>query len=531
MLRNSLSRWFQQFSAQIERQCSEVLLLFTILYLVVTFFHGGRRFWYDELFTFYMARLPDLQTIWAALKDGADHNPPLLYVATKISHSLFGYGEFATRVPAMLGYLLMCFSLLIFVGRRSGRTYGMAAMVFPLMTGAYSYATEARSYGMVLGFGAAAVVAYQFAADRVHRRLSVASLAIFLSAALLTHSYAVLLLVPFGMSEAVRTWTQRRGDLPVIAAVILPALSILIYLPILATLNSYVLNTVVFQPSFASLMACYKTLFDPVVWPILIALAMIAISALSLGAEPQPLTRSEFPLPFHEVVLTAFLLAVPVLAMIVAALVTRVFMNRYGLSAVIGASILLCSSASWVARRSRTVGAALFLLFLACFVVQSALWFRDVLNGRQQYSMRAKPPLQLSKLQNDLPLVISNGLLFLQVDHYESPEIVSRLHFLTDRASALSYMGTDMFDKHYPVIRKWFPIRGKTSSYSDFMKANKRFLMIGSYEQVLEWLPHKLVADGVHLRYVGEYAWGVGDVIVLEAQQDGSSSSGNGTPP
>ena len=131
ILRISLSRWFQQFSLQIEQQWSEILLLFTILYSVVTVFHAVRRFWYDELFTYYTARLPDLHAIWASIKDGCDLNPPLLYIATRISHSVFGYGEIATRLPAMLGYLLMCFSLFIFVGRRSGRTYGMAAMVFP----------------------------------------------------------------------------------------------------------------------------------------------------------------------------------------------------------------------------------------------------------------------------------------------------------------------------------------------------------------------------------------------------------------
>jgi hypothetical protein len=105
------------------------------------------------------------------------------------------------------------------------------------------------------------------------------------------------------------------------------------------------------------------------------------------------------------------------------------------------------------------------------------------------------------------------------------------LHFLTNRESALSYTGTDVFDKGYSVMRKWFPIRAKTSPYSDFMKNHNRFLVIGSYDHVLEWLPHKLKADGVALKFIGEYAAAYGDVIVLEVQQDGSSSGGNPAPP
>jgi hypothetical protein len=64
------------------------------MYFLLTCYRASRKlFWFDELFTLYISRLPDMATLWSALKQGVDHNPPLFYAVTRFSGSLFGEGQ------------------------------------------------------------------------------------------------------------------------------------------------------------------------------------------------------------------------------------------------------------------------------------------------------------------------------------------------------------------------------------------------------------------------------------------------------
>jgi hypothetical protein len=59
------------------------LLLASLGYFAITFYRAERRlFWFDEIFTRYIARLPDLASIWSACIHGVDFNPPMLYLLT-----------------------------------------------------------------------------------------------------------------------------------------------------------------------------------------------------------------------------------------------------------------------------------------------------------------------------------------------------------------------------------------------------------------------------------------------------------------
>src|ERR1035438_3090715 len=138
-------RRLDRIAALLERKWLLCVLLFAQIYLVLTALHGMRRFWYDELFTFYMCRLPSMSAVWSALKDGADLNPPLFYVVTRACQAAFGNSELATRLPAILGFLVMSLCIFHFVSRFGSRLAGLAAMTFPVITGAYYYASEARA--------------------------------------------------------------------------------------------------------------------------------------------------------------------------------------------------------------------------------------------------------------------------------------------------------------------------------------------------------------------------------------------------
>ncbi len=138
------------------------IAVLSLLYVAVTIVFAQRKLmWNDELYTYYMARLPTMSDVWAALMSRGEQTPPFFYWTTRVSFALFGVNNLSVRLPEILGFWVMLASLYVFVARRSSSLAGLCAAAFPLVTIAYSYAFEARPYGLLLGFGALALVSWQ----------------------------------------------------------------------------------------------------------------------------------------------------------------------------------------------------------------------------------------------------------------------------------------------------------------------------------------------------------------------------------
>src|ERR1035438_5849521 len=58
-----------RIAAVLERKWLLSVILFAEIYLAITAFHALRRFWYDELFTFYMCRLPSMSAVWSGSEE------------------------------------------------------------------------------------------------------------------------------------------------------------------------------------------------------------------------------------------------------------------------------------------------------------------------------------------------------------------------------------------------------------------------------------------------------------------------------
>ena len=130
-----------------------VFLLISALYFADTLLRASlKTFWYDELVTVYLCKLPSFGATWSAVLHGADLNPPLLYLLTRWSQHLFGEGLIATRLPEILGFWVFGLCLFWFAKRRLGLLRGAIAGFFPVFTLAHYYAYEARPHGIVLGF-------------------------------------------------------------------------------------------------------------------------------------------------------------------------------------------------------------------------------------------------------------------------------------------------------------------------------------------------------------------------------------------
>ena len=452
-----------------------------------------RPFWYDELFTLYMTRLPTMSVIWSALKDGADLNPPLFYVVTRLFQQLFGFSELVTRLPAMIGFLVMMLALYRFVSRYGSRLGGMVAMTFPLVTGGFYYAQEARGYGMELGFVATASVCWLGATRGEKRAVNLAGLALCLAGALLTHCYAVLAVAPFFVAEALRTVFEKKIDWPVWAALATPCTAVLTYLPLMHTVTGGPFDNPVFVRSARS---SYEMMLSPAWWPLIVVLSIVAL----LGSPRSGRDDSTRQIPLYEMALVAGFAAAPVLGVALAASVTKIFMDRYGLAAILGFSIALGWLVSVRSTRRQGVGALAVLVLLGSVVWVPVDALRLALTAKPAAPVRE---FKLTDLDSKLPIVVANGLIFLEADHYESTEVTNRLFFLIDRAASVQYTGTFAFAQ-LQDIAKWLPIRSHLEDYSAFLQAHPSFYILSDYDFPMDWAMKKMCNDGLPLNFRGQ---------------------------
>jgi hypothetical protein len=107
--------------------------------------------------------------------------------------------------------------------------------------------------------------------------------------------------------------------------------------------------------------------------------------------------------------------------------------------------------------------------------------------------------------RSDLPVVISSGNLFLEFDHYASPGLASRLHLLLDVEAAVRHTHVDLFDRGFPLMARWFPLRGELDKYSEFVAKHPHFLVYGPWDNdiVHDWLVYRLLSDHATLAALG----------------------------
>ncbi len=506
-----------RIATAVERKWLFFVILFAEIYLVITALHGMRRFWYDELFTFYMCRLPSISAVWAAIKDGADLNPPLFYAATRACRAVFGNGELATRLPAVFGFLAMSLCIFHFVSRFGSRLAGLASMSVTVITGSYYYASEARAYGMVLGFSGLAAIFWQSAARGERRRIALPGLAAALAGALLSHCYAVLVMVPFALAEAARSISRRKVDWPMLAWLAVPCPAVLTYLPMFAVTRGNLFDNPVFRPTWGSIAACYATHFGAALWPALAGLAVLAL----VGPAPEEASSEDkgCAIPAHEIVLAVGFALAPVFGVLLAMGLTGVFMDRYGVPALIGGSILIGALIAYKARRSKAAAAAVLFLFIGAFVLNSAGWMAGLRAEPADAKTIPRPQLVLSELSRGVPIVITNGLLFLEFDHYESKAVADQLYFLTDAAEAVRYTGTSAFDSGFYVLRRWFPIRAHLADYRQFLSTHSHFLVLAEYDFPMDWALRKMLDDNIPVTFKGQFGLQHGNVILVEVSR------------
>ena len=432
-----------------------------------------RPFWYDELLTWHLARLPSVAAIWATLQTGADNQMPLTSVSVYYSQLVFGAGLLATRLPALVGFWVMLLGIYVFLRRRLPLPYALIGMMFPMLTFAWSYAFEARGYGLLLGGVALALVSWQAAAEGNRRPLALVGIAAGLAVALGSVAVALVLAVPFALGEAVRTFERRRLDLPVWIAFGAAGLVALLYPAVAAGTRDWHLEAL--RPSLTQISDVYATFLKSSVTPLLIA-GGAAYVLITLDSNKKADPGAGSALPRHEAAAMLALAATPAILLVIGLFSSHFFFfTRHAMSCVIALAVWIAILACRCAGGRPRAGWLMLLVMMAWLTAARAreavaLAHDPTSEFRNQYALLA------GAAADGRPVVVSAAQSLLAADFYLPADAAARLYYVVDHESARAYAGQDLSDKNVTAVSHSFQLRAHVLPWTDFAAARRSFL-------------------------------------------------------
>ena len=484
--------------AAIERRARPLLCLVLVAVTAATLVLAHRRpLWNDELFTYYVSRL-GIDDMWSTLATGVEQTPLTFYLATRASLDVLGYGGIAMRLPELLGFLLMSVCVFLFVERRTSPLYALVAVLFPIATIAYGYAYEARAYGLVLGFSAAALLCWQVAAEGgSHRLLAALGTAVSLAAAVASHYYAVLILVPLLVGEATRSTVRRRIDWLVLGSFCGALVPLVAFSSLIADAKDYSTSFWA-QPSWHAAIRFYPdSLMDR---PLGLVLAVFAAVVAFVGWRGWRRRRSAGPSipPSHELAALATLVLLPFFGVALGKLVTGAYTDRYVLSALVGIAILIALAAWWTDAGVPALGLALLLVF-ALFAGARIVERSGDATADADAQAQALALLESHRAGAE-PIVVASPHDFFELSHRVARDGGPRLHLhRADPALARRYLETDAVELGVTGMKGIAPLR--VESFRRFVASHSRFVVYGRY-RAWDWLTSQLRASGAHTRVI-----------------------------
>lgn len=340
-----------------EVKSSVIALALAAFYLATTLYIASHRlFWFDELFSIAIARLPNWKNIWPALSHGADSLPPIYYMLVRLFDELFGPHEIGARIPsalAMVAGLLLTFDC---ARRLTDGLHGLIA--FSVLTCSFLpyFGYEARSYAIC--FMLAALALWLWACTKTDSRWSAALFGAVLFLAVTMHYYSVLLIVPYLIWDLLG-WNRRHGFrlklFAGIAGVIIPAALLSPVIWSTAALSSSVENLKL-NLSFYALEKAFNELFFEHGLFLLSIVVVWAVISKNRGNG----TYLEEMQPVESVGWLFF--CIPLAGFAVARLATHAFATRYFIGVLPGIAVAFSCWFWRHFRNARLVSVGTFLL-------------------------------------------------------------------------------------------------------------------------------------------------------------------------
>lgn len=473
-----------------------VLTLWVLAVLIVL--ARGKWFWHDEVVTVLLADLP-LPAIWRASLDGADLSAPLNTMVTHMVHAVAGVGPVATRLSAMLGFTIAVGVVFVVVRRRSTVVVAITAGALTTLTGAWSYAYEARGYGLAAGLFALALYGWvEAAAGRAVRRHLVI-MAAALAAGVWTHYFFVLAYVPIALGESTRQLLWRRFDRgPWLALLASGAAA----LPVMFLAGAAAAQRRTFwaQPRDLEFRPVYQFLLGRIdsANPRLAARVLLVLVVIEVVRRARSRSWRRH-LPGHEVVAGMVCLCLPAYGVLLGQW-TGVFHERYLSFFAVGFAMTL-PLALWCLTPSNGLGD-----LLACLVVLHG--FANL----TEHALRDPPPVPdwltrregvMQALARPGPLVVNGATSYLPLWYYAPTEARARLIYLADPESQAQETGTDTIDRGYLALARWSSLSARP--LADFVRTHEAFHM---YSLGTDWVETSLGRHGAVFTEVRRDAYG-----------------------
>jgi hypothetical protein len=433
---------------------------------------------------------------------------PAYYAIVRLGSMLPGSAHVVLRVPSILGYILSLLGVYWFVRKRLPPFAGVVAVLLITVSPFRWYATEARCYALLTGFVAISAVFWQRIDER---RFMTPLFAVFLALAASCHPLAVVIISAFGAAELILSVLSRRIRWGVWAACLFAAAPFFMELPMLLRFRVLLGAHYWSLPSWSTLIVTYEHYLG---FGYDITFLIVALIGMSVGAALLRSLRESKKGAQHsdfgpsELVLIAGLLFYPALLVVLTKLLHSGYVPRYGWPGALGLAIGSVCSFRTFWRWSSSVHILVGALLLA-FGAQACHDF-DVLS--KTVSAKDERWTNLTALIRDLPdvpVVIANGVTYLEAVQYAPSELRKRLLTVVDFDTAFRLIGSDSLDRENRILARFFPLR--VEDRAPFLAAHRKFILRSGV--ILDWFVRYLLEQKYHLRLVSGDADGF-DFIV-----------------
>jgi len=412
-------------------------VLFVTLFLACSIAEDVRKpMWIDELYTLYTSRQAGPAEIFRTTIDGCD-SIPLYDMIVHVILPAVRIDALAVRLPATLGFCGMFICLLAFCRRRLPAVYSTAAALLACDV-CLKYSTEGRSYGVVLGCAASALLCWQYAVDGRRRILAIPLLA--LCAALMTamHYYSIFFWIPLFLAEMLRWRTTRKLDLAILAAMMAPVLLVLgLHYPLITSSSSHQFQMHFWAPAGWSSIPIF---FMKYLETILVCGALLAVVLAIFSTTPDDRSAKQSSLLPSEWVAACALSLMPLGVIVLSIYTTHMFVTRYALWAVPGFALLLVALLYRAARGQAVVGVSLLGLLVAYFAAYEVM----SLHQRPVLSDGEATIQSLALLPDSAePIVVADAHVYMELSYYAESRIRKRLVYPNSPDLDLRYYGND----------------------------------------------------------------------------------------
>ena len=457
----------------------------------------SRPFWFDELFTVAIAGQKTLGDMWMAMRRGFDSAPPLFYLIERFALAVPIKKEVALRLPSILAFPCTLVSLYTYAKRRHGEMIACVCAFLVLSTILFhTYPIEARSYSMMIACIVSAMVCYQ----RLPSRRWTVAFGLSLVVAESLHYYAVLAMVPFWFAEVFLVLRTRSIRWPVWAALVCGVLPLIVFWRFIMAFKMFYGPNIFARPSFEAVHGYYASFFLLNENAIGRALLVVAVVSLIWWAS------SAFKEGDQIAVEAILLLSMAALGYIVYPLVKALhglLLIRYVMVASVGIILGFACTLSLAGRRA----ALIFALFALCVMGmrESRFWrtptndpFMQWFSATSKQKIRDVEQIVRAGGHDDLPVVISDCLLYSQLAYYLPPNFTTRLVYLTDEKRELRYTKADTSSRSILGARDFLPFH--LADYSEFLADRGEFLL---YSEGLDWYSPALKDEGASMDPLG----------------------------